>query len=384
MNITIYSVITSILLCNVYIILVAIMRSKNNFLINFSLIPLSLIIIAGISRLIFFVEFPNSTVIGSYNIFPAFINFLNKRLFIVYNNLEIHVYNILAAIWIIGILYYIIKYAYQSISLHKYIHFLPITHDKRALLCMDKILFKSGKNIKVKIVQADEIKIPMIIGYFNPVICLPVLQFSNDELENIIMHEWTHFLYKNAWIKMFMYLISSIFWWNPFVHLLKHELDAILEIQCDLSITSKMDEEVKINYLNCILKVIRSLKKDNMHYKIPINCSAMVSTIKVNKIEQRFNLILDYKSKNKSCILPIILLCTIIALSSLISYRIIIQPRYNCVNEAKNQETFCINPQNSYLTINEDGTYSLYSDGKYRCNIIKINKEPFSTLQIRK
>jgi beta-lactamase regulating signal transducer with metallopeptidase domain len=361
------------------------MRKKNDFLIHFTLIPLSLIVIAGIFRLICSVEFPNSIVIGSYYIFPAVINFLNTRLFIIHNgDIEIHIYNILLVVWIAGILYYIIKYAHQSITLHKYVHSLPITHDERALSCMDEILVKSHKKTKVKIVQADEIKIPMIIGYFNPVICLPVLQFSNDELENIIMHEWTHFLYKNAWIKMFMYLISSIFWWNPFVHLLRRELDIILEIQCDLVIISKMNEELRINYLNCILKVIRSLKKDNMSYKIPMSCSTMVSTNKVKKIEQRFNLILDYKSKSKNRMLPVVLLCTIIALSFLTSYRIIIQPRYNYVIEANYKESFYINPQNSYLTINEDGTYSLYSDGKYRCNIIEINKEPFSTLQIRK
>jgi beta-lactamase regulating signal transducer with metallopeptidase domain len=248
---------------------------------------------------------------------------------------------------------------------------------------MNEILADSRKNTKVKIIQSEDIRIPMISGFFNPVIYLPAMQFSDEELKNILLHEWTHFLHKDAWVKLSIYLISSIFWWNPFVHILRHELNCILEIQCDLSITSQMDEKTRINYLEGILKVIRASEQNTFPNAVPIDCAALVSTNKAKKIEQRFKLVLDYDSGKKKRILPMLLLCTMILLFFVASYRFVIQPRTYSTVKVGYEDTFTITPENSYLSINKNGTYSLYSDGKYRCDISEIDKEPFSSLPIK-
>lgn len=384
MTVTLFSVITSILLCNVYIIIIALMRRNDGFIIRFSLVPVALLIAAGIFRMICFVEIPDAVVLGSDNIFPAVLNFLDMRLFTAYNsNIAIRIYDVLIAVWIAGSIYNLLKYVHQSIRLYRSIHAVPSTHDMRIISCINEILAESCKNTKVKIIQSREISIPMITGYFKPVICLPDIQFSDDELKNILLHEWTHFLHKDAWAKLSVYLISSVFWWNPFVHMLRRDLNHILEIQCDLSITSQMDEESRINYLDSILKVIRTAGKSTLPRTLPMNCAALISTNKTKKIEQRFNLVLDYDSGRKQHIFPVLLLCTMILLSFYASYNIVIQPMYQPTTEAGYEETFTITPENSYLTVNENGTYSLYADGKYRFDIEKIDEEPFSSLPIK-
>lgn len=384
MTITLFSVITSIMLCNLYIIVIACMRRRNSFLIRFSLVPMALLIVAGIFRMICFIEFPSAVVLGSKVILPTILNFLNTWLLTAYNsNVEIHIYDILIIVWIAGSIYNLLKYVYQSILMYKSVNSVPSTHDMRIISCMDDIFAENNKSTKVKIIQSEEIRIPMIIGFFKPVICLPGLQFSDKELKNILLHEWTHFLHKDAWVKLSMYLISSVFWWNPFVHILRRELNYILEIQCDLSITSKMNEEARINYLNSILKVVRAVSKSTFLHTIPMNCTALVSTNKTKKIEQRFSLVLDYDSDRKQRMFPMILLCTMILLSFFASYKVVIQPMYYPTTEAGYEETFSITPENSYLTFNEKGTYSLYADGKYRFDIDKIDEEPFSSLPIK-
>lgn len=384
MTVTLFSVTTSILFCNVYIIIIAFMRQRDIFLIRFGLTPLALLFNAAIFRLIFFVEFPDASVLGSDNFIPAVLNFLNMQLFTAYNgNIIIHIYDILIFVWITGSVHSLLKYAQQSIRLYKSVNAIPSTHNIRIISCMEEILTERRKNTKVKIIQSEEINIPIIMGFLKPIICLPSLPFSDDELKNILLHEWTHFLHKDAWVKLFMCLISSVFWWNPFVHLLKRELNHILEIQCDLSVVSKMDEGTRISYLNSILKVIRLVGNNTSLYAIPMNCAALVSTNKTKKIEQRFNLVLDYDSGKKYSIFPILLLCTAILLFSLASYKFIVQPRYYPTTEVGHEETFLITPGNSYLTINADGTFSLYAGGKYRCDITKIDEEPFSSLPIK-
>ncbi|HAQ40095.1 MAG TPA: hypothetical protein DCM73_04185 [Clostridiales bacterium] len=86
-----------------------------------------------------------------------------------------------------------------------------------------------------------------------------------------------------------------------------------------------MDENARINYLSSILKVIRAAGKNTSLHNIPMNCAALVSTNKTKKIEQRFRLVLDYDPCTKQYILPSFLLCAMVLLLSLISYKFIIQ-----------------------------------------------------------
>lgn len=370
MTVTLFSVITSILLCNVYIIVIAFMRRHNSFLIYFSLVPLVFLIVAGIFRMVCFIEFPSAVVVGSEVILPAVLNFFAIELFTAYKGtVIIHIYDILLGIWIIGSIYNLHKYVRQSINLNKYIRSFQETDEMRIISCMNEILTESRKKTKVKIIQSKEVNIPMITGFFSPVIYLPDIHFSDDELKNILLHEWTHFLHKDAWVKLFVCLICSVFWWNPFVHILRHDLNHILEIQCDLSVTSKMDEKSRTNYLENILKIMKAANKDTLLHTTPMNCAALVSTNKTKKIEQRFSLVLNYDSGRKQRIFPVFLLCTVILLSFLASYKVVIQPMYQPTAEAGSEEIFSINPQNSYLTYNEDGSYSVYADGKYRFDI---------------
>ncbi len=384
MTVTPYSIFTALLLCNIFIIVIAFIQQCDSFIIRFSLVPFVLLIAAGIFRMIFFIEVPNTFVLGSDNIFPNVLNFLNTQLFTVYNtNIVMHTYDILIAVWVIGSIYSLTKYVYKSINLYRFVRYVPDTNDTQIISCMNNILVKTRNDKKVKIIQSEDISIPIIAGYFKPVICLPNMDFSNNELENILLHEWTHFLHKDAWVKLFVYSISSLFWWNPFVHILKKELNNILEIRCDLSITSKMDEKARIRYLKSIVKVMKAACKSSLVQNIPMNCAALVSTNKLSKIEQRFYLVIGYDLHHNQRILPAFLLSALILLSFLASYKIAIQPRFLSPAESGYEETFTISPENSYLIVNENGTYSLYSDNEYRCDIEKIDEEPFSSLPIK-
>jgi hypothetical protein len=167
MTVTPFSVITSILLCNVFFIVIALLRKRNSFIINFSLIPLILLIVSGIIRLIYFVEFPNAIVIESHKIFPAIMDFFNKQLFIVYNDISIHIHDLLIAVWFIGGIYNLLKYVHQSISLYHSVNAISGTNDIRIVSCMDEIIAKSYKNTKVKIIQSREITVPMMPGILN-------------------------------------------------------------------------------------------------------------------------------------------------------------------------------------------------------------------------
>ncbi|WP_179237787.1 M56 family metallopeptidase [Sedimentibacter hydroxybenzoicus] len=297
---------------------------------------------------------------------------------------EIHVYELLIGVWIAGSIYYLQKYIRQLIFLNKLANSLIETQDKRIISCMNKITTESSKNTKVKIVQSNEISVPMIAGFFKPVIYLPYTYFSDMDLKNILMHEWIHFLHKDAWTKLFVSLISVVFWWNPFVHILKNELSQTLELRCDLSIISRMEHENHLIYLESIIKVIKYANNKSLHkLRSAVGSTQLVSINGNENMTQRFELILNYLSCKKRNMLSSVILCAFILLSVVASYGFVVQPLYHPTVEKTHEESFAIFPENSYLVLNEDGTYSLYIDNKYIGFIENRDDEQFSSLPVK-
>lgn len=384
MSITVFSFITAILWFNLYIVIIALIRRRNNFLIQFSIVPLTLLTVACIFRLIFFFEFSSTVIIPSEIIFPTIVNFFTLLIFTAFDgSVVIHIYDVLFAVWVVGSIYNLRKYIFELVQLNNLADTIHETKDVRIISCMEEIIAKGQKAQKVKIIQTKEIDIPMVVGFFKPIIFLPEICFSNYELKNILLHEWTHFLHKDIWIKLIMYLICSVFWWNPFVHLLKNEINHLLEIRCDVSITSEMDEKGRIRYLESISKVIKSARRKNFQHNIPVNSTALVSINKAKKIEQRFHLVLEYSTKEKRRTFSVFLLYCLILLSLFTSYKFTMQPRYFPTVESGYEETFIISPDNSFLVFNGDGTYSLYTNGEYKCNVNHVDEEPFLSLPIK-
>lgn len=378
MIITVFSFVTSLILFNIYIFLIAVIRPRNIFLFRFGIIPVILLIAACIFRLIFFVELPFTKVLRSEVIYPAVLDFFTAEIF------EIHVYELLFAVWIAGSIYYLQKYIRQLIFLNKLANSLIETQDERIISCMNEITAESGKNTKVKIVQSNEISVPMIAGFFKPVIYLPYTNFTDVDLKNILMHEWIHFLHKDAWTKLFVNLISVVFWWNPFVHILKNELSQTLELRCDLSIISRMEHENHLIYLESIIKVIKYANNKSLHkLRSAVGITQLVSINGNENMTQRFEIILNYLSCKKRNMLSSVIVCVFILLSVVASYGFVVQPAHIAPEVTEHDDVYIITPETSYLVQNEDGTYSVYIDNNYMGTIENRYDEQFSSLPVK-
>ena len=65
------------------------------------------------------------------------------------------------------------------------------------------------------------------------------------------------------------------------------------------------------------------------------------------------------------------------------SYFFVVQPN-SLPEEYELGVYFEITPENSFLIKNDNGTYSLFVNDTYKCNIDNIAEEPFSLLEIKK
>ncbi len=90
------------------------------------------------------------------------------------------------------------------------------------------------KNIKVWLSQ--HIDVPATIGFLKPVILIPlssINQLSPDQLEAIILHELSHIKRNDYLINLFISIVETILFFNPFVLLLSRIIKRERENCCD-------------------------------------------------------------------------------------------------------------------------------------------------------
>lgn len=386
MNGSVFTFLISVFWFNAFIIFVALLRKNDTFIQNFSIMPVVFIAEAGVLRLLCFCfELPNTFVISSKRILPAIIDLLERPLFTMPGEYVLNALNLFCLVWIAGSLYCIFRILRGWLQGTKGLFAGEEVSDPQIITVMEEIAAKSNQNAKVRIVRSPEVTIPMVYGFFRPTIYLPELSFTAGELRNILTHEWTHFVHKDAWIKLFVCLLQAVFWWNPFVHILKSNLDPILEIRCDFLVTARMCPVAKESYLASILKVVEHhlSAKSSRKYGGLCNASFLISLKKRANIEQRFQLVQkSQRQENKPLVL---FFYTIFLVVFIASNMVVAQPVFESPNMDGGVELMVITPQNAFLKPVGDNAYALYVDGEYFCYVDgeQMQDRPFCLLPIK-
>ena len=95
--------------------------------------------------------------------------------------------------------------------------------------------YKESYSIKkVRLYQNDMIAFPIVTGFIEPVIILPVKMFDEKTIRMVLEHEFCHILNRDLWWKKVCLLATFIHWWNPFVYILIKRLCKTVETECDI------------------------------------------------------------------------------------------------------------------------------------------------------
>ena len=115
-----------------------------------------------------------------------------------------------------------------------------------------------GIRDRITIKSCACIKTPMMIGLLHPVVLLPQIDFSQDELPLILKHELVHYKRKDLWYKVLTMIASAIHWFNPVVHIMVGSALTLCEISCDEEVLRGHDAKGRAQYGEAIIGVIRS------------------------------------------------------------------------------------------------------------------------------
>lgn len=107
----------------------------------------------------------------------------------------------------------------------------------------------------VPIRRCDRIRSPLTYGLVRPVILLPKgLDYEQEEVGYILLHEGTHIKHRDAWWKLFLAAALCIHWFNPLVWCMYVWANRDLERCCDESVVRRCGLEVRSEYALTLLK----------------------------------------------------------------------------------------------------------------------------------
>lgn len=107
----------------------------------------------------------------------------------------------------------------------------------------------------VPIRRCDRIRSPLTYGLVRPVILLPKgLDYEQEEVGYILLHEGTHIKHRDAWWKLFLAAALCVHWFNPLVWCMYVWANRDLERCCDESVVRACGLEARSEYALTLLK----------------------------------------------------------------------------------------------------------------------------------
>ncbi|MBP6978926.1 MAG: M56 family metallopeptidase [Bacteroidales bacterium] len=173
--------------------------------------------------------------------FDRLLSFINSHL------------DLVSSIWMIGMLVFICRFAggylYSRHLKSSCVYPVDDTWKNR----IEDLRQRMHIRRRVGFYESVKIRIPSVIGFFKPVILIPlgaVAQIPPGQLEAVLVHELTHIYRKDYLVNMIQIFIETIFFFHPAVWWLSVRIRSEREFICDdLSLTYCKDPVTYIKAL---------------------------------------------------------------------------------------------------------------------------------------
>ncbi|MDD3185305.1 MAG: M56 family metallopeptidase [Anaerostipes sp.] len=293
--------------------------------------------------------------IFTYNIYSKkylalFFDFLRTKVIKSYDIMDI-----LLLIFIIGTTVSLILFLQKQYKFYHLIRMYPYSNSSEIQNIIYSMQLKRKIKCDIKVIQLNQIQSPCITGLINPIIILPCIDFTDEELQYIFNHELEHYYHHDLWFKLICELMLCFYWWHPLAHQLKKQLNATLEFSNDFVLASDMDEKKRLCYIECLIKIARYT---------PVNsCTSAIyfSSTPSSVLTQRANFILDQQKTSRNKLFHYTNVC-IIASLIFVSLFFVFEPEYPIPPEIEN--TTVALEKNKTFFVKHNNVYMTYYNGK--------------------
>lgn len=345
MSANIFSVLMTVLWSSVLIIFFSLLRTRTRLLHICSISTVILLYLFCAVRLVLPFELPWTHVIAGGRIYNA----IHKML--VYKINDIRICELLFGLWIIGMLFQLVRYFTRHHKAMNYFREMP----QEKSLAGQEIMDEVDRSKRIQVLKTTGLRTPCCVGIFRKRIFLPDKVYDRDELRYILLHEYAHLDNGDILLKLLITILCGIYWWNPLVYLLRKDLSQSMEIRCDLSVVRLLKEKERADYLAVMLK---TFCEDRLPEKY-VGAAGLVDNYSQSLLE-RFQIVADMKIMPKKQVNLFAGAMILVILAA--SYSFILQSEYEApVSDIEtDRNIYMIDEESSYI-IKRGNTYILHT-----------------------
>lgn len=156
-------------------------------------------------------------------------------------------------IWLLGMCLTGTYFLYGYIRVGQKIKKLESVEDKAILQLFEDCKKQVSPKKEIEYIRLVNWDTSMIYGIRKPTIAVP-RQCEAEGLKIILLHELTHYRYKDHWMNMVQLIVLSLHWFNPLVWLAIRKMKEDMECACDervihLGVSKKSYAETLLNMI---------------------------------------------------------------------------------------------------------------------------------------
>ncbi len=165
--------------------------------------------------------------------------------------------NALGIIWLMGVLFQVLRLGYGLIIVRMFKGNLEAVKDASFNNMLNNIavtLFRKGRIIP-RLYRSSLIESPMAIGFIHPAIIIPeklLDTMSDNELKSILLHEMAHIYHYDQITGSIKRFVIAFHWWNPFVYIINREHEQARE---EVSDNYVLNELSPADYSRCLMNL---------------------------------------------------------------------------------------------------------------------------------
>jgi beta-lactamase regulating signal transducer with metallopeptidase domain len=158
---------------------------------------------------------------------------------------------------------------------------------------------------KIKIFISNKVTGPVTIGFLKPIILIPLAtinHLSKEQMEAVLLHEIAHIKRYDYFINLFLTVIETVLFFNPFSHIFKKKIQKERENSCDDWVLAY--SYAPVDYANALLQLahLSNAKASSLLMNASKNDGLLLNRIKR---------LLGLKEINQTKIIPVLILLMI-------------------------------------------------------------------------
>lgn len=169
---------------------------------------------------------------------------------------------VLALIWLMGILGIGIHIYASNFELWRKVHPLPLSSNHTILNLLEQCKSEMKINRPILLIEMEGIRIPVLFGIFKPKILLPkhfITQMTQDQIKHIFLHELAHNKRNDVLVSFITTLLQILYWFNPIIWFAFYRMRIDRELACDEMTLTRIGAAQSQSYGRTIISLLENI-----------------------------------------------------------------------------------------------------------------------------